>query len=112
MQLSLRDIEELLFERSVTASYETIRRWCEKFGVGFTQRVKAARSKSGSAWLLDEVLVTLRGELYLLWRAVDEHGVALDILLQKRRDKAAANVSSSVCCAQTCATQYRYRSIT
>jgi putative transposase len=90
LQLSLRDIEELLFERGVTVSYETIRRWCEKFGAGFAHRVKAARRKSGSTWHLDEMFVTLRGEPYLLWRAVDEHGVELDILLQKRRDKSAA----------------------
>ena len=89
-QLSLRDIEELLFERGVTVSYETIRRWCEKFGAGFAQRVKAARRKPGSTWHLDEMFVTLRGEPYLLWRAVDERGAELDILLQKRRDKAAA----------------------
>jgi putative transposase len=89
-QLSLRDIEELLFERGVTVSYETIRRWCEKFGAGFAHRVKAARRKPGTTWHLDEVFVTLRGEPYLLWRAVDQHGAELDVLLQKRRDKAAA----------------------
>ncbi|MGF6962485.1 IS6 family transposase [Paraburkholderia youngii] len=89
-QLSLRDIEELLFERGVTVSYETIRRWCEKFGAGFAQRVKAARRKPGGTWHLDEMFVTLRGEPYLLWRAVDEHGAELDILLQKRRDRTAA----------------------
>src|SRR5579863_488583 len=83
-QLSLRDIEELLFERGVTVSYETIRRWCEKFGASFAHRVKAARRKAGSTWHLDEMFITLRGEPYLLWRAVDEHGVELDILLQKR----------------------------
>jgi putative transposase len=89
-QLSLRDIEELLFERGVTVRYETIRRWREKFGAGFAHRVKVARCKSGSTWHLDEMFITLRGEPYLLWRAVDEHGVELDILLQKRRDKSAA----------------------
>ncbi|AKM33527.1 transposase (plasmid) [Pandoraea faecigallinarum] len=89
-QLSLRDIEELLFERGVTVSYETIRRWCNKFGKGFAHRVKAARRKAGGTWHLDEMFVSLRGEQYLLWRAVDAHGAELDILLQKRRDKAAA----------------------
>ncbi len=88
--LSLRDIEELLFERGVVVSYETIRRWCDKFGAGFASRVKATRRKPGSSWHLDEMFVTLRGEPYLLWRAVDEHGAELDVLLQKRRDKAAA----------------------
>ncbi|BDB29020.1 IS6 family transposase (plasmid) [Cupriavidus sp. P-10] len=88
--LSLRDIEELLFERGVTVTYETIRRWCDKFGARFAHRAKAARRKPGGTWHLDEMFVTLRGEPYLLWRAVDEHGAELDILLQKRRDKAAA----------------------
>src|SRR5476651_2178846 len=88
--LSLRDIEELLFERGVIVSYETVRRWCDKFGAGFAHRVKAARRRPGTTWHLDEVFVTLRGEPYLLWRAVDQHGAELDILLQKRHDKIAA----------------------
>ncbi|WP_323123328.1 IS6 family transposase [Burkholderia alba] len=89
-QLSLRDIEEWLFERGVIVSHETIRRWCDKFGTGFAHRVKATRRKPGSTWHLDEMGVSLRGEPYLLWRAVDEHGAELDVLLQKRRDKVAA----------------------
>ncbi|MGB8416939.1 IS6 family transposase [Paraburkholderia sp.] len=89
-QLSLRDIEELLFERGIVVSYESVRRWCGKFGTGFAHRVKAARRKPGSTWHLDELFVMLRGESYVLWRAVDEHGAELDILLQKRRDAAAA----------------------
>jgi putative transposase len=88
-QLSLRDIKELLFERGVVASYETIRRWCNKVGAGFAHRVKAARRKPGSTWHLDEVFVTLRDEPYLLWRAGDQHGAELDILLQKRPGNAA-----------------------
>jgi putative transposase len=89
-QLSLRDIEEWLFERGIIVSYETIRRWADKFGAGFAHRVKAARREPGSTWHFDEVFVTLCGEPYLLWRAVDQHGAELDILLQKRRDKTAA----------------------
>ena len=89
-QLSLRDIEELLFERGVTVGYETIRRWCDKFGGGFACRAKAARPNAGATWHLDEMFVTLRGEPYFLWRAVDQHGAELDVLVQKRRDKAAA----------------------
>ncbi|BDC44726.1 hypothetical protein PTKU15_80230 [Paraburkholderia terrae] len=88
--MSRRDFEELLFESGVVVSYEAVRRWCEKFGAGFARRVKAARRKPGTTWHLDEVFVSLRGEPYLLWRAVDEHGAELDILVQKRRDKAAA----------------------
>jgi putative transposase len=67
-----------------------VRRWCGKFGAAFARRVKAARRKPGGTWHLDEMYVTLRGEPWLLWRAVDQHGAELDILLQKRRDKAAA----------------------
>ncbi|MCP3713235.1 IS6 family transposase [Paraburkholderia sp. CNPSo 3274] len=89
-QLSLRDIQELLFERGVVVTYETIRCWCDKFGKDFAHRAKATRRKPGSIWHLDEMFVTLRGEAYLLWRAVDEHGTELDVLVQKRRDKAAA----------------------
>jgi putative transposase len=88
--LSLRDIEELLLERGVVVTYETIRCWCDKFGTGFARCAKAARRKPGSTWHLGEMFVTLRGEPYLLWRAVDEHGAELDVLVQKRRDKAAA----------------------
>lgn len=88
--LSLRDIEELLLERDVVVTYETIRCWCDKFGATFAGRAKAVRRKPGNTWHLDEVLVKLRGEPYVLWRAVDECGAELDVLLQKRRDKAAA----------------------
>ena len=89
-QLSLRDIEELLFERGVTVSYETVQRRCDKFGACFVHRVKATCRRSGTTWHLDEVFVMLRGEPYLLWCAVDQHGAELDILLQERRDKGAA----------------------
>ena len=88
--LSLRDIEELLLERGVTVSYESMRNWCDRFGAQFAHRAKAARGKTGSTWHLDEVFVKLRGEPYVLRRAVDEHGTELDVLLQKCRDKAAA----------------------
>src|ERR1700758_328562 len=95
-QLSLRDIEELLFERGVTVTYETIRCWCDKCGKGFAHRVKAARRKPVSTWRLDEMFVTLGGEPYLLWRAVDEHGAELD---KSGATQPRPNVSSSVCCA-------------
>jgi putative transposase len=88
--LSLRDIEALLLERGVVVTYETIRCWCDKFGAGFAQCAKAARRKPGSTWHLDDMFVTLRGEPYLLWRSVDEHGAERDVRVQKRRDNAAA----------------------
>lgn len=71
-------------------SYETIRRWGDKFGQEFAHRVKQARQAPGTIWHLDEVFVKIDGDPYLLWRAVDQHGAELDILLQKRRDTAAA----------------------
>ncbi|EDZ99333.1 IS6 family transposase [Burkholderia sp. H160] len=89
-QLCLRDIEELLFERGVVVNYETIRRWCNKFGMGFARWAKTSRRKPSATWHFNEVFVSLRGEPILLWRAVDQHGAELDILLQNRRDKAAA----------------------
>jgi transposase-like protein len=58
----LRAIEEMLFERGIVASYESVRRWCDKFGTGFVHRVKAARRKPGSTWHLDELFVMLRGD--------------------------------------------------
>ncbi|MEX3971301.1 IS6 family transposase [Paraburkholderia caribensis] len=88
--LSLRDIEELLLDRGVVVTYERVRCWCDKFGAGFARWAKLVRRKSGSTWHLDEMFVTLRGEPYLLWRAVNEHGAEFDVLVQKRRDKAAA----------------------
>lgn len=79
-----------VFERGVIVSYETIRRWCDKFGVGFAHRIKASRRRLGTTWHLDEIFVTLRGEPHSLWRTVDEQGTEIDILLQNLRDKAAA----------------------
>jgi putative transposase len=88
--LSLRDIEELLLERGVVVTYESVRNWCDRFGAMFACRAQAARPRPATTWHLDEVFVKLRGEPYVLWRAVDEHGIELDVLLQKRRDTAAA----------------------
>ena len=88
--LSLRDIEELLLERGVTVTYESVRHWCDRFGVQFARCAKAVRRRSGSTWHLDELFVKLRGKPYVLWRAVDEHCTELDVLLQKYRDQAAA----------------------
>jgi putative transposase len=88
--LSLRDIEELLLVRGVTVTYESVRHWCDRFGAQFAHYAKARRGRPGTTWHLDEVFVKLRGEPYVLWRAVDEHGMELDVLLQKKRDKTAA----------------------
>jgi putative transposase len=88
--LSLRDVELLLAERGIAISYETIRRWCWKFGQSFANRLRRRRPRLGDKWHLDEVFVRIQGVQHYLWRAVDQDGVALDILVQERRDAKAA----------------------
>ena len=88
--LSYRDVEELLFIRGVIVSYEAIRKWCRKFGQAYANQLRRRRPKPGDKWHLDEVFLTINGERYYLWRAVDQEGNVLDILVQRRRDKQAA----------------------
>ena len=88
--LSLRDVELLLAERGIIVSYESIRRWCLKFGLAFADNLRRRRPQPGDKWHLDEVFTRIQGELRYLWRAVDQNGVVLDILVQSRRDCAAA----------------------
>jgi len=89
--LSFRDVEDLLAERGVVVSYETIRHWCSKFGSTYARTIKKHRGTLGDTWYLDEVyIVTVRGERRYLWRAVDQDGDVLDILVQKRKNKQAA----------------------
>jgi putative transposase len=88
--LSLRDVELLLAERGIVVSYETVRRWCEKFGQTFAKRLRHRRPQPGDKWYLDEVFIRIQGIQHYLWRAVDQDGVVLDILVQPRRDAKAA----------------------
>jgi putative transposase len=88
--LSFRDIELLLAERGVIVSYESVRQWCLKFGASFADKVRRWRPRPGDKWHLDEVFIRIKGELHFLWRAVDQDGIVLDILLQGRRDAGAA----------------------
>jgi putative transposase len=88
--LSFRDVELLLAERGVIVSYESIRRWCLKFGAAFAGKLRRRRPCPGDKWHLDEVFLRIRGELHYLWRAVDQDGIVLDILVQSHRDAAAA----------------------
>jgi putative transposase len=88
--LSFREVEELMLERGVIVSYETIRRWCLKFGQAYASSLRRRRPQPGDKWYLDEVFIRINGEQKYLWRAVDADGVVLDILVQSRRDKAAA----------------------
>ena len=88
--LSFREVELLLAERGVIVSYESIRQWCLKFGACFADKLRRRRPRPGDKWHLDEVFVRIGGVLYYLWRAVDQDGVVLDILIQSRRDAGAA----------------------
>ena len=88
--LSLRDVELLLAERGIVVSYETVRRWCKKFGEGFAKHLRRRRPRPGDKWYLDEVFIRIGGVQHYLWRAVDQDGVVLDILVQPRRDGNAA----------------------
>jgi len=88
--LSYRDVEELLFARGVTVTYEAIRQWCRKFGQAYANRLRHRRPRPGDKWHLDEVFLTIHGQRHYLWRAVDQDGHVLDILVQRRRDKHAA----------------------
>jgi putative transposase len=88
--LSDRDVEELLFVRGVIVSDEAIRQWCRKFGQHYANQLRRRRPKPGDTWHVDEVFLTINGERHDLWRAVDQAGNGLDLLVQSRRDKAAA----------------------
>ena len=88
--LSLRDEELILAERGITVTHESIRNWCRKFGSQFAAKLRRRRPKPGDTWHLDEVFLPVNGVLHYLWRAVDQHGVVLDILVQDRRNGSAA----------------------
>jgi len=88
--LSFRDVEELLAERGVIVTYESIRRWCGKFGQTYANTLRRRQPRPGDKWHLDEVFISINGQTHYLWRAVDQDGTVLDILVQARRDKRAA----------------------
>ena len=88
--LSFRDAEDLLAQRGVTVTYETLRQWCQRFGPVYARRLRRRRGRLGDTWHLDEVFVTIQGRQQYLWRAVDEDGDVLDILVQSHRNRRAA----------------------
>jgi putative transposase len=88
--LSFREVEELMFARGVVVSYETIRRWCGKFGQAYANALRRRRPRPGDKWHLDEVFIRINGVQHYLWRAVDQHGNVLDILVLSRRNAKAA----------------------
>ena len=88
--LSLRDVELMMAFRGVRLTYETVRNWCQKFGPSYSAQLKRRRPKLGDKWYLDEVFLKMNGVQHYLWRAVDQHGVVIDILVQPKRDRRAA----------------------
>ena len=88
--MSFRDVEDLLAERGIDVSYETIRCWTLKFGSTIAANLRRSRGRPDGVWHLDEMVVRIRGERMFMWRAVDSEGEVLDVLVQKRRNKAAA----------------------
>src|SRR5947209_7300181 len=88
--LSFRDGEELLAQRGIVVTYETVRQWCLTFGQTSANELHRRRPRCGDTWHLDEVVLTIRGQKHYVWRAVDQDGNVLDILVQSRRNKKAA----------------------
>ena len=88
--MSFRDVEDLLAERGIIVSYETSRQWCGTFGPDYARQLQRRQGRLGETWFLDEVFVTINGERQSLWRAVDQDGDLIDILVHPRRDARAA----------------------
>ena len=88
--LSFREIEEMMLARGVTVSHETIRQWTVKFGQAYANRLRRRRARPGDTWHLDEVFIKINGKTHYLWRAVNQDGNVLDILVTSRRDGKAA----------------------
>jgi putative transposase len=109
--LRLRDVDLLLSERGVILSYETVRSWCKKFGQTFADRLRRRRPRPGDKWHLDEVFIRIQGVQHYLWRAVDQDGVVLDILVQPRRDAKSCETLLSTAAEGTsiCPSRDRYR---
>ena len=88
--LSFRDVEEMMAERGIEVSYETVRRWVLEFGPAFAVNIRSDRPRPSATWHLDEVFVRIGGKRTYLWRAVDDEGEVLEVLAQSRRNKRAA----------------------
>jgi len=88
--LSLRDVEDLLAERSIDLCYETVRCWANKFGPAIASNIRKRRHRADCVWHMDEMVVKIGGKRMYMWRAVDKDGEVLDVLVQKRRNKKAA----------------------
>jgi len=90
LPLGFGEVEELMLVRGVVVSYETVRRWCDKFGPAYANQLRRWRPRPGDKWQLDEVFVKINGITDYLWRAVDQHGNVVDVLVQSRRNAKAA----------------------
>ena len=88
--LSFRDVEDLPAQRAIMVSYEAVRQWCRKFGAEYARRLRRRRGRLADIWHLDELFVNIQGQKQYLWRAVDQDGDVIDILVQPRRDQGAA----------------------
>jgi putative transposase len=88
--LSFRDTKDLLAQRGITVSYEAIRQWCRRFGPAYARILRRRQGRLGDMWDLDELFVNIRGRQQYLWRAVDQDGDVIDILVQPKRDRHAA----------------------
>ena len=95
--LSLRDVEQMMAHRGVTVSYKTIHQWCRKFGQTYANALRRRRARPGDKWHLDEVFIKIAGKTHYLWRAADQHGNVLDILVTSRRDARLRPGSSASC---------------
>jgi putative transposase len=90
LSLSFRDVQEMMLERGIEVSHEAIRLWTLKFGSEYARRLRRRQGRPGDTWHLDEVFCKMNGKPIYLWRAVDQSGEVLDILVQKRHDTKAA----------------------
>ena len=88
--LCLRDVEQMMAHRGVSVSYDTIHQWCRKFGQTYANGLRRRRPRPGDKWHLDEVFIKINGKIHYLWRAVDQQGTVLDILVTPRRNAKAA----------------------
>ena len=88
--MSFRDVEELMIERGLEVSYETVRRWVDKFGSTYAKRIRSRSESPSPVWHLDEVDTKINGKMVYLWRAVDNEGTVLDVVVQRRRNTKAA----------------------
>ena len=107
--LSFRDVEELMIERGVDVSYETVRRWVNKFGTTYAKRIRSKSEPPSPIWHLDEVYTKINGKMVYLWRAVDDEGTVLDIVVQKRRRSETSKYESGHALVTETPTKPRYK---